>query len=72
MIEEFDYDEKEWDLIVEEFMKELDEHRIYDNIHRIYAKKETESKEEVYKRKFNFSLLQTLLSCFKKSKKFKK
>ncbi|PKC02614.1 S-adenosyl-L-methionine-dependent methyltransferase [Rhizophagus irregularis] len=70
MIEECDYDEKEWDLTVDEFMRELDEHHIYDNIHRIFAKKETESKEEVCKRKFNFSLLRSLFSCFKKPKKF--
>jgi hypothetical protein len=42
MVDERDYNEKEWDLLVEDFMKELVEHRIYDNIHRIYARKERE------------------------------
>ncbi|CAB4444705.1 unnamed protein product [Rhizophagus irregularis] len=45
MIEDGDYDEKEWNPIVNNFMKELDENHIYDNIHRIFAKKETEIKE---------------------------
>ncbi|RIA85892.1 S-adenosyl-L-methionine-dependent methyltransferase [Glomus cerebriforme] len=64
MVEECDYDEKEWDLLLDSFMKELDHGKILDNIHRIWAKKETEIRIndiEICECKPNFPQLQSFL-----------
>ncbi|GBB96662.1 hypothetical protein RclHR1_02800012 [Rhizophagus clarus] len=68
------YNEKEWNLNVDDFLRELDDYRLYDNIHRIYAKKETENKKVICKRKSsqleNFLITTGLLFKYQEFLKF--